>query len=149
MIYITNRFDEKLNNEEWDYNFAIVRSISKKAPLRAGEEQVSVLSPSSELFGWYYNLKKQGLWRDDLFVTGYVPRFLKEMHSQEARDMLNKIYLLDKQGKKIALTCFCTNEAGCHRSIIAGLLQGVGCAVITSSGTDYRKYYDMYRNIKK
>ena len=150
MIYVTNRFDARLfGNEKWDYNLAIVRSISPKAPLREGEKQLVALSPSTQLFGWYYNLKKNGQWTDVLFQTEYTSCFLQEMQSPQAKNALNQLYKLDKAGKKIALTCFCPNEESCHRSIVGGLLQGVGCNVIMQSGKNYSEYYQLYKQIGK
>lgn len=144
MIYITNRYNKYLYKERWDYDLAIVR-YSKK-PARKGEVQVTSLAPSVKLLDWANDMKKLGKWNDGLFKMVYVPRFLEEMHKQSARDALNKLYLLDKQGKRIVLTCFCKDETECHRSVIAGLLQGAGCNVVLDSGADYRKYYKEYKS---
>lgn len=150
MIYVTNRFDPRLfGDEEWDYNLAIVRSISQKAPLREGEKQLAVLSPSPELFRWYLDLKQKGLWNATLFQTEYTSYFLQELQSPNAKKALNQLFQLDRAGKKIALTCFCPNEECCHRSIIGGLLQGVGCNVVMQSGKDYSNYFQMYKQIGK
>ena len=45
--------------------------------------------------------------------------------------------------RKIVLGCYCEEEPLCHRSIIAGILLGMGAEIDTS--TEYRKYYEMFR----
>lgn len=147
MIYITNRYDKRLYEEKWDYDLAIVR-FSKK-PARESEIQVTALSPSTGLLGWVNDMKEQGKWSELLFNLVYVPSFLKEMQEPSARKALNRLYALDKEGKKIALTCFCKEEELCHRSIVGGLLKGVGCNVVMASGNDYSKYFEMYAEKKE
>ncbi len=144
MIYITNRYNPRLYNEQWDYDLAIVRY--SKQPAREKEIQLAALSPSKQLLDWVNNLKKEDKWNDTYFKLVYVPAFLQEMQAPTAKAALNKLYLLDKQGKKIAITCFCSDETGCHRNIIAGLLQGAGCNVELDSEADYRKYYEEYKS---
>jgi len=123
-------------------NWAIVRSFNGKAGVQWHPE----LSPSSNLFGWYLKLKKNGEWDESAFLSSYVPTFLKEIAGNPtAKEALNTIYFADKEGRNIALGCFCENEATCHRSIVAGLLQGVGCNVRATD--DYSHYYAAYKII--
>lgn len=140
MIY-TCRFDDpKLITDRWDVKYMIVRSYRSH---RAGFKHLPVLSPSSDLFYEYRALYDAHAWNKDSFNKTYVPKFLKEMHEQNAMDMLNTIYAMSFTNN-IALCCYCKDESLCHRSIIAGLLQGAGAPVQTSSGKDYSKYWDMY-----
>lgn len=144
MIHVTNirTVDTALYDETW----AIVRSLKNPS---ARYKQVPELSPSMELFSLYREMVKQLQWGPDAFKDIYVPRFLKEIQdSEEAHDALNKLVVEDRAGRNIALVCFCTSERLCHRSIIAGLLQGVGCNVQTDTGADYSRYYRMYKQIQ-
>lgn len=139
MIKIANVKDMPISNFE---NWAIVRSFKGKSNVQWHPE----LSPSSDLFGWYLELKGRGEWGKDTFVSEYLPSFLEEIaKSPAAREALNTLYFADKEGRNIALGCFCEEEALCHRSIVAGLLQGVGCNVRAES--DYTRYYAAYKEI--
>ena len=92
-------------------------------------------------------LKNAGKWHEGTFREIYVPKFIREIrYSQEAADMLNLLVKKDREGANIALACFCPDEALCHRSIIAGLLQGAHCNVATETGNDYSYYHLMYLN---
>lgn len=132
----------KVKKGQYDEVWAIVRSMKSPSPWI---KQVQELSPSKDLFFKYREMAANKTWNADTFMNTYVPQFLREMHEKSARDMLNKAYLLDKAGKNLALVCFCTDESLCHRSIIAGLLQAVGCNVQTDDDDDYSYYYDMYK----
>lgn len=139
MIKIANVKDMPISNFE---NWAIVRSFKGKSDVQWHPE----LSPSSDLFGWYLELKGRGEWCKGTFVSEYLPSFLEEIaKSPAAREALNTLYFADKEGRNIALGCFCEEEALCHRSIVAGLLQGVGCNVQAES--DYTRYYAIYKAI--
>lgn len=141
MIRITNIQNAK--NVGCEDIWAIVRSMKSPEP---GIVQVTGLSPSKELFHKYRNLVLEEDWHKQTFQDIYVPQFLLETcQSQVAKNLLNRLYQMDKEGKDICLACFCVNETLCHRSIIAGLLQGVGCNVVTDTGNDYTAYYRMYR----
>ena len=108
---------------------------------------IDELSPSKELFQFYMSCKNKGTWNGNTFIQKYVPRFIHEISSQQdSKDRLNELWYLDKQGKTILLVCSCQEENMCHRSIIAGLLHGVGCNVISTFGTDISKY-DIYRKM--
>lgn len=140
MVYIVNIREADI---KYDKNIAIVRSLKSKSKLLVQEP---LLAPSSDLFNRYLLLRYGGKWNKDTFDSIYVPQFLRELKANRpALDKLNEIYKSSKS-IDIALCCFCTDEALCHRSIIAGLLQGVGCDVVTHNG-DYSKYYKMYKTL--
>ena len=144
MIYVTNI--RNLKHIRGDQNYAIVRNIKARS---AWLERLDALAPSPDLFHKYMALKNAGKWRTSSFRDIYLPQFLKEIrYSQEAARVLNKLVEDDKAGQIITLSCFCTDESICHRSIIAGLLQGAGANVTTDTGTDYSRYYNMYLNTK-
>lgn len=122
-------------------NWAIVRSLKPSIPLL----QVANLAPSPELYTWY--LQNKNAWSKQLFNEVYVPKFLHDLRNNNtARQTLN--YICGHIGTTdFVLSCYCKDEHLCHRSIIAGLLQGVGVAVITDTGEDYSRYYEMYKEV--
>lgn len=139
MIIITNIRNA---NKIYDENWAIVRSLKSQSSLL---KQVTDLSPSLQLFFKYRNLAANNNWNQKTFNEIYVPQFISELKANDnARKTFEYLYNQDKKGKTISLVCFCTNESLCHRSIIAGILSGGGCNVQTDTGTDYRRYYNMY-----
>lgn len=131
-------------SDEYDEVWLIVRSL-KSIPYVPNTQvfHVPALSPSPELFQGYLTRRDIGTWNGDMFERWYVPQFLKEMHGEVQRASLNNLYY-KAQSKHILLACFCPDEKLCHRSIVCGLLQGVG--VITSAD-DYSRYYKMYKEV--
>lgn len=139
MVYIFNIRDA---NRRYDKNLAIVRSMKSKSDFIVQEP---LLAPSTSLFHNYLRLRDAGCWNKDSFNASYVPQFLRELkQNRAALDKLNEIWR-DSKTMDIALCCFCQDETMCHRSIIAGLLQGVGTDV--SCGSDYSKYYEIFKNL--
>lgn len=123
MVTVTNI--KNIDYAAFDEVWAIVRSL--KYPGRM--KHVPVLSPSWDLFKQYLALRNAGKWNKESFDKIYVPAFLKEMQSAAAQKKLAELMELDKQGKRICMACFCLDEATCHRSIIAGILQYSGVPV--------------------
>lgn len=140
MIAIHNIRDVKQG--QFDEVWAIVRYYKGKSDWI---KQIIDLAPSHYLWSKYQSLKLGKNWNIESFNSIYLPIFLKEMKTESAKKRLNELYKADKDGKCIALVCFCTDEALCHRSIIAGLLQGVGCNVYTPTNSDYSEYYNQYK----
>ncbi len=128
-------------NEVW----YIVRQLKQPS---ARALHVSELSPSRELFLDARRLISAYQFSEEAFREMYVPRMLRELHAPEARSRLNELYRRGRNGERIAIACYCPVEKLCHRSIIAGLLQGVGAEVETEWGRDYSDYYRLYREIK-
>ena len=86
MIVITNIRNLKPNM--YDETYAIVRSLKSSSPWL---KQVSVLSPSPNLFHKYMMLKNMGQWSAETFRTIYVPQFIYEIrYSQAAANALNR-----------------------------------------------------------
>lgn len=140
MIYI-RRISEVAKNQ-FDETLAIVRSMKNKSEWI---RQEALLSPSKDLFFKYLDLSKRGEWNENAFQNIYVPQFLRELKSnKDAVDLLNSVYR-NGRNKNIALCCFCIDENLCHRSIIAGLLQGAGAKV--DAKDDYSRYFDMYKKL--
>lgn len=142
MIRIVNI--SEVHRGEQDHAYAIVRSMKHPSEWL---EQLAVLSPSKELFWRYLDLSKHGLWNQSSFQQIYVPTFLREMLEPEPRAELAQLFELDQQGETIALCCFCKDETLCHRSIVAGLLQGAGCNVVLPTGKDYSAYWEQYQKL--
>ena len=114
---------------------------SVKTPVK-GVIQLPVLSPSSFLFFKYREMIKNWQWGPETFRSIYVPRFLEEMHSEPAVYWLNRLWIEDRTGRTVLLACYCPDEAMCHRSIVAGLLQGAGADVRAQD--NYSHYYTQY-----
>lgn len=110
------------------------------------------LAPSSELQDIHETLRRKGQWNEDKLKYCFAPQYIKEMLSENCRAALNTLYNKVKQGNVIALAFGCEeDERLCPRSIIGGLLQGVGLTVVNSQNivVDYKYYYDKYLEIKK
>lgn len=143
MIKVMSVKEIKGNVSNFDEVWFVVRSLKK---LPAGCKQVKALAPSEKLFVKYLNTKAAGKWGKRAFESGYVPCFIEQMQKDiNARKALNYLYSMDKKGKNICLVCFCEEESLCHRSILAGLLQGAGVNVEVKNNTDYSKYFKLYK----
>ena len=81
-----------------------------------------------------------GRFGTEYFQNVYVPWFLKDLEKNlEAQERLE--YLCkESRMKRIALCCYCEDESLCHRSIIAGILLGMGAEIETKE--EYRKYFE-------
>ena len=137
MIRITSISGLRNETIQFDEIWAIVRSL--KNPIE-GVRQVDILAPSKKLFFEYRRLVNEGRWDRKAFEEMYVPQFLWELKSNGKNgvwDALNYLYKADKDGKNVALVCFCTDETLCHRSVVGGLLQAVGCNVVMDTKIDY------------
>lgn len=141
MIYVCNFKDPKIRQSIWDTKYAIVRSYKNTSTAFI---QLSILSPSTELFYRYRQLKAQNNWNERTFQEEYVPAFLKQMCGKEERNALNTIYKESKT-KNIIAACFCDEEYLCHRSVVIGLLQGAGANIKTQENKDYSHYYRAYK----
>lgn len=80
----------------------------------------------------------------------HVPRFLHEIrNNRAAHEAIADIWERDREGQTVLLACYCGKEELCHRSIIAGLLTGLGAQVQTDTGSDYAEYYRMLRRLPR
>lgn len=140
MIVIENI--HRVRIQDYDEVWAIVRKL-KSNPNNF--RHVEDLSPSLELLNIFITLQENDEWDKKAFNEIYLPRFLKEIKgNKRTQELLNELYNRDLAGERIALVCFCDNESICHRSIIARILQGRKANVVTKTGNDYSKYYEMY-----
>lgn len=126
----------KINPDDYDEVWWIVRSPDRQ-PER--EKLVPELSPSPELFHAYRKAYHAGQFGKAYFQNVYVPRFLEDLAgNRTACGQLE--YLRRVSGEKeIILCCYCEEEKLCHRSIVAGILLGMGAEIETKE--EYRKYY--------
>ncbi len=138
---ITTGCIPKINPDDFDEVWWIVRSpdtipVKEKLVLL-----VSELAPSPELFRDYRQAFHAGRFGTEYFQNVYVPWFLKDLEKNlEAQERLE--YLCkESRTKRIALCCYCEDESLCHRSIIAGILLGMGAVIETKE--EYLKYIEM------
>ncbi len=122
-----------------DEKWWIVRKLDR--PLGSARH-VSELSPSPELFKEYRRVYHQGMFDDAYFQNVYVTRFLKELSVNKEALQLLKILCKESERKTIVLSCYCENEKLCHRSIVAGLLLGMGAVIETE--LSYIKYFEKF-----
>lgn len=126
-----------LNEYQYDENWLIVR---KPDEIPAFVKHEPLLSPSPELFRKYREAYHAGLFNQEFFNQVYVPQFLRELAGNaEAMAVLNCL-VKNSKSKDILLACYCENESMCHRSIIAGVLLGMGAEIDTLSA--YQKYFE-------
>ena len=138
MIYIGNYYKDRDNNYK---KYLVARKEGNYG------EWLPELSPSKTLLNQYLKFKDQGIWNKENFDKYYVTNFLYEMKNKKSRNMLNRIF---KEGieNDLILMCYCNKEEMCHRSILAGLLQGAAeerKIQLVNCETDYSKYYKMYK----
>lgn len=133
-----------ISTTEYDEVWWIVRSPDNPPK---EEKLVQSLAPSIELFQKYREAFHAGRFDTEFFQKKYIPRFLKDLaENQEARKDLE--YLCEKsRTEDIALGCYCENEKLCHRSIIAGILKGMGAQI--EAEQEYLMYYKLYRQYIK
>lgn len=138
MITVTNI--RNVDHTAYDEVWAIVRSFKNPGNLK----HVPELSPSWKLFRRYLDLRNTGRWNAEAFQGIYVPTFLKEMQTAAVKKKLNELVWLNKQEKHICLICFCPDEATCHRSIVAGILQHVGIQIqgVKGDHSQYGRHYE-------
>ena len=123
---------------DFDENWLVVRSLKAVPPHALHEPR---LSPSRRLFHSYLDAKAEGKVDAEWFQRVYVSAFLRELASDRANMLLLDQLYRDSFTKDILLACFCADEALCHRSILAGLLAGVGADI--DCGAGYLKYFGM------
>lgn len=140
MISLVNL--RQVNPDDYDLVWAIVRSLKENRP---GIIQVKELSPSYQLFKDYLHLKETGQWDDTAFNLMYVPEFVKGLVTDtQSQAKLRQLFELDHDGLNIAIGCFCVNETLCHRSVVGGILKGLGANVNCRDA--YTIYYTTFRN---
>lgn len=126
--------------------YAIVRKMTYPID---GVEQLKTLATTTSLFHWYVQQRRAGLWSYEAFVDTYVPRFLESLaNDASAHELMLDLAKRANYGERIVLACYCDVEALCHRSIIGGILDGMGADVKTRIGNDYRMYYSIYMKLK-
>lgn len=142
-VYIANIYH--MPKTKAHFNYAVMQSWRPTE----GIIQLKDLAPKYPLFQRYLELKREGDWNSNTFNNIYVPQFLRDLRSNpRSVDALDRIVELCSIGVDVALGCSCLDETLCHRSILAGILSGLGCEVITETGHDYSEMYLNYMRIK-
>lgn len=140
MLKIDN-LDNVSQNEGFKH-YAIVRSYKDPKP---NVIQMSTLAPSIGLYHQYLEWRDDHEWNYEKFTNEYVPRFIKELKSDQYG--INALAMLYDESFKqnIALYCFCPVEQRCHRSIVGGILLGSGANI--QCDPEYAKYWQMFRQM--
>ena len=138
MIHI-NRISN-INVSAYDEVWWIVRSPD--SPPKE-EKLVQSLAPSRELFLKYRKAFYAGQFGLEFFQKEYVPQFIAELSKNEEAKAEMEYLCEEGSRRSIVLGCYCENETLCHRSIIAGILLGMGANI--QADPEYRKYYELYR----
>ena len=134
--------DRKPYDEVW-----LISRYVKSCP--SGVKVVSDLAPSMDLLMKYRDWDRSGQWNAQTFRDRYLPQFLNEINENaKAKNLMNDLYRMDKQGKHVALACFCGDESLCHRSIVGGILAYKGVSVCaTKDIRSYLEYGKMYDDV--
>lgn len=137
MIYIGTV--SEMNPSAYAENWMIVRAPDE---IPAWARHEPDLSPSPALFADYRKAFVSGAFGRDYFDRVYIPRFLRELaENEKAQALLEELARRSRQ-EDLFLCCYCQDETLCHRSIIAGVLLGMGAAIRTRC--DYLKYSVLY-----
>lgn len=134
MITVTNI--RNIDHTAYDEVWAIVRSLKHPRMMKSTFQSCPLPGICLDNI---CQLRNTGRWKTEALQGIYVPTFLKEMLTATARKKFNELVWQDRQGRRIALVCFCPNEATYHRSIITGILQHVEIPVQGVKG-DYSQY---------
>ncbi len=139
---ITTHSIRRIKYRDYHYDEIWLITQTQKYP-NPHIKHVPVLAPPQRLFYDYLDWRRKSDWGPDKFRSDYVPRYLQYLHdNKQANELLG---FLAKTSEDICLVCYCPNESMCHRSIVAGLLQGFGQQVTTENDMDYSTYFQQYR----
>lgn len=133
---------------DYDEIWVIMRSV-KKLPTTKSDtiiKQVQELSPSVELLSYYLDMKRAGEWTEENFKFKYVPEFISNINNQQSLNALLELHEKAKD-KNILVMCSCKNELMCHRSIVAGIMQGMfgDINIESNDPANYMSYYYDYK----
>lgn len=141
MIQISNVRDADVNRYDYCVNIMLSKNFTKPGMLHFPE-----LAPRPELFKLYQTLKAAGKWDRTSFNELYVPVFIERLCSKDSRSKLNWCYYMsERRGASIQLCCSCSIEDMCHRSVVGGVLEGVGASVMYEAPNSYIDYYFMFK----
>ena len=133
------RIGEETTSEKW----YIVRKLDDEI-MSHNFVYVPELAPSPALFSVYKKLRDNNEWDAHALAVQYLPVFLQEMTAAPAQEKLR--YLTAESRKRnIVLCCYCERVALCRRSIVGGILKGMGAEI---RGCDaFLAYYRMYQEL--
>lgn len=136
-------FTDIYNNKGNGYDeiWLIVRSLKAMPTCNVPVYHVPALSPSPDLVEYYLSLRHARKWNKETFETLYKPRFLKEMESPEASNMLDILRERAKD-RHILLVCYCQDEM-CHRSIVYELAMQEKFYLLVVGSRGYDNYSEM------
>jgi uncharacterized protein YeaO (DUF488 family) len=86
---------------------------------------VRAFAPSWTLLGPYLEKRRRGTLMDNDW-TDYVLAYTAEMRLSYVQNTQSWSDLLSRP--RVVLTCYCTDPARCHRTVLAGILRKLGAA---------------------
>ena len=132
----------QINSDDYDEVWWIVRAPQREP---VNEKHVLELSPSKELFKDYRDVFHAGRFNEEYFLTVYIPQYLRELVANKQAMRILNLLREESLQKNIILGCYCESEMLCHRSIVAGILLGMGAEIETDDR--YLQYYNMFKMI--
>ena len=143
MLYITSF--KNVRKMDYDRAFAIVYSMIN-VPFELQDKQLECLAPDRILYSWYLSVRDNpNEWNENTFKQTFAEKFVYSLvRNRDAMRCLEILKGVSHLDMKVALCCFCKNECLCHRSILAGILKGMGANVKTDFDVDYSCYYEMF-----
>lgn len=133
----------QINSDDYDEVWWIVRAPQTEPE---NEKHVPELSPSKGLFKEYRRVYHAGRFNEEYFQKVYVPLYLRELAINKQAMHILELLCKESLRKNIMLGCYCENELLCHRSVVAGILLGMGARI--EIDVEYIKYFEKLKLIK-
>lgn len=97
-----------------DMDVQIKACITRKDVHAADVQWVPDLAPSPSLYGFYIDHKN-----DPDVIAEYTRRwFIEKRHDVNYQTKINNVRFHLRQGRSVALACFCVDESKCHRRLV-------------------------------
>lgn len=104
------------------------------------------LAPHEMLYHKYLRYCKNGTWDKEAFDSFFVDRYVTEtLFNALGLSNLSMLLRLYRHGVKIVIACDCADEETCHRTIIGGFLEGLGCEVHYRQNQSYIHHFYKYK----
>ena len=134
-----------INDIQADEIWCIVRNMKGGVPQTdVPVYHVPELSPSQELYSWYWQMSQKGEWSQEVFDKEYTPRFIEEMKKEPARSKLME--LADKcREKDIVICCFCDDSKKCHKTLVKKFVDNLTAFYCVVAGSRTFNDYELMK----